>query len=59
MQLYERHLMNAAASDNVTYLRIALFKGANVNVYDEYRNTPLHIASRYSDMQIIEELIVR
>jgi len=51
--------MNAAASDNVTYLRIALFKGANVNVYDEYRNTPLHIASRYSDMQIIEELIVR
>ena len=49
--------MKVSAGANVGVIRHFISKGASANTLDEYRTSPLHIASRHGRLQIVEELL--
>ncbi|CAD8089335.1 unnamed protein product [Paramecium sonneborni] len=53
----EKNFFKAASGRNLGLIRFYLNNGVNINILDEDRTSPLHIASRYGSIQIVEELI--
>ncbi|CAD8068440.1 unnamed protein product [Paramecium sonneborni] len=53
----EKNFFKAASGRNLGLIRFYLNNGVNINILDEDRTSPLHIASRYGSIQVVEELI--
>ncbi|CAD8103318.1 unnamed protein product [Paramecium sonneborni] len=53
----EKNFFKAASGRNLGLIRFYLSKGININILDEDRTSPLHIACRYGSIQVVEELI--
>ncbi|KAM3146934.1 hypothetical protein pb186bvf_001088 [Paramecium bursaria] len=53
----EINFFKAAAGRNLGLVRFYLTNGVNINILDEDRTSPLHIACRYGSIQVVEELI--
>jgi len=53
----EISFLKACAGKNVSAIRHFLKLGVNVNLLDEDRTSPLHVACRSGSLQVIEELI--
>jgi len=49
--------LKACSGKNISALRYYMNKGTNVNLLDEDRTSPLHIACRSGSLQVVEELI--
>ncbi len=49
--------LKACSGRNISALRYYMSKGTNVNLLDEDRTSPLHIACRSGSLQVVEELI--
>ena len=57
LQKDEIGFLKACSGKNVSALRYYMNKGINVNLLDEDRTSPLHVASRSGSLQVVEELI--
>ncbi len=57
LQKEEISFLKACAGRNVSALRYFTKKGVNVNLLDEDRTSPLHVACRSGSLQVVEELI--
>ncbi len=57
LQKDEISFLKACAGKNISALRYFTKKGVNVNLLDEDRTSPLHVASRSGSLQVVEELI--
>lgn len=57
LQKEEIGFLKACSGKNVSALRYYMNKGVNVNLLDEDRTSPLHIACRSGGLQVVEELI--
>ncbi|CAD8132990.1 unnamed protein product [Paramecium pentaurelia] len=53
----EKNFFKAASGRNLGLIRFYLNNGININILDEDRTSPLHIACRYGSIQVVEELI--
>ena len=53
----EIQFFKASASRNLAAIRYYLKQGVNINVLDQDRTSPLHVASRHGSVQIVEELL--
>ncbi|KAL4453624.1 hypothetical protein ABPG74_009520 [Tetrahymena malaccensis] len=53
----EINFFKSSASRNVSAIRFFLKKGVNINILDEERTSPLHVASRHGSVQVVEELL--
>ena len=53
----EIDFFKSCAGRNISALRYYLKKKVNVNVLDEERTSPLHVAARTAGFQVVEELI--
>ncbi|CAD8058951.1 unnamed protein product [Paramecium primaurelia] len=53
----EKNFFKAASGRNLGLIRFYLNNGININILDEDRTSPLHIASRYGSIQVVQELI--
>lgn len=53
----EINFFKASAGRNVSKIRFYLRKGVNINILDEDRTSPLHVAARHGSIQIVEELL--
>ena len=49
--------LKACSGKNISALRYYMNKGTNVNLLDEDRTSPLHVACRSGSLQVVEELI--
>ena len=49
--------LKACSGKNVSALRYYMNRGSNVNLLDEDRTSPLHVACRSGSLQVVEELI--
>lgn len=57
LQKDEIGFLKACAGKNISALRHYLKKGVNVNLLDEDRTSPLHVACRSGSLQVVEELV--
>jgi hypothetical protein len=54
----EQNFFNACRSLNVSALRYFLRQqGININILDEERTSPLHVAARFANRPVVEELL--
>ena len=53
----EKTLFNIIPTSNIPALRYLTINNVNINILDEDRTSPLHVASRFSSVQMIEEVI--
>lgn len=53
----EQLLLSFTRRNNIPGLRYLIIKGVNINILDEDRTSPLHIACSFSNVQMIEEII--
>lgn len=53
----EINFFKSSATRNVSAIRFFLKKGVNINILDEERTSPLHVASRHGSIQVVEELL--
>lgn len=53
----ERQLFYFSSRDNVAAIRYLTINGVNINILDEDRTSPLHLACRTGSLQMVEELI--
>ena len=53
----DKDLLKVSRGHDVAAIRYFISKGASANTLDEYRTSPLHIASRSGNIQIVEELL--
>lgn len=57
LQKEEINFMKACASRNLSVVRYYITTGVNINILDEDRTCPLHIAARQGSFFIVEELL--
>ena len=57
LQKEEVGFLKACSGKNVSALRYYMNKGVNVNLLDEDRTSPLHVACRSGGLQVVEELL--
>lgn len=55
----DRMLLTASKVGNIDYVKLAIAKGANLNVKDENGSTPLHWATYYEYTDIIKLLLMQ
>ncbi|KRX02940.1 Ankyrin repeat-containing domain [Pseudocohnilembus persalinus] len=53
----ELSFFQSCASRNLSKIRFYLKQGININILDEERTSPLHIAARHGSYQIVQELL--
>ena len=53
----EKTLFKIIPTNNIPALRYLIINNVNINILDEDRTSPLHIATRYSSTQMVEEII--
>lgn len=54
---YVEKLIQAAAEDDVEYVKMLIGAGMDPNVADNYNRTPLHLAASRSSMHVLEYLV--
>ena len=53
----EKNFFYLVQKNNITGIRYLIIHGVNINILDEERTSPLHIACKESSIQTIEEII--
>ena len=53
----EKNFFYLVQKNNISGIRYLIIQGVNINILDEERTSPLHIACKESSIQTIEELI--
>lgn len=53
----EKLLFYFISKNNISALRYLILNGVNINILDEDRTSPLHIACRFGSVQLVEEII--
>ena len=53
----EKLLFYFISTNNISALRYLIINGVNINILDEDRTSPLHIACRRASVQMVEEII--
>ena len=53
----EKNFFYLVQKDNISGIRYLIIQGVNINILDEERTSPLHIACKESSIQTIEEII--
>ena len=53
----EKNFFYLVQKNNITGIRYLIIQGVNINILDEERTSPLHIACKESSIQTIEEII--
>src|SRR4051812_48138366 len=53
----EKLLFHFSQGENVVAVRYLTIKGVHINILDQDRTSPLHIACRSASLQLVEEII--
>ena len=53
----EKNFFHLVQRNNISGIRYLIIQGVNINILDEERTSPLHIACKESSIQTIEEII--
>ena len=57
LQTDEQNFLRSCGSQNISAIRYYLKQGVNVNILDQERTSPLHVAARFASTVVVEELI--
>jgi ankyrin repeat protein len=49
--------LKSCSSQNISAIRYYLRQGVNINILDQERTSPLHIAARFASPSVVEELL--
>lgn len=53
----EKYMFYLVQNNNISGIRYLIIQGVNINILDEERTSPLHVACKESSIQTIEEII--